>query len=168
MKSNENSQEQGVDVLFAAYSDASTEQTQGEHLGGIIDHVVRNPEGDGADVLSKVAQTGDKRCANAIGPLLEVFWNGDFEWQEAIISLLGEIAHLAPLHQRVRIGQFLGHLVVSEEFIGGSGVDTVAIKALAQIAENSGAAFKDRLSKGDLRVREEGEAHRAFDAEVGC
>ena len=162
-----NKKKLSVGDLFKAYKQAGTKPTQTKYLTRIIAHVVQDPEGPAAKVLAQIARKGDARCAKSIEPLLDVFWKGDFESQEATVGLLGEIAHLAPLPQRVRVGRFLGHVAVSDEFIGGSGVDAIAVRALAQIAANSGAAFREKLPKGKLRIRKEGDAQRAFEAEVG-
>ena len=165
---NSGSKRQGLTIrdLFMAYKQAGTRPTQSKYLARIIDHVAQDPEGAAAKVLAQIARKGDALCAKAIEPLLDAFWKGDHEWQEATVGLLSEIAHLAPLPQRVRVGQFLGHVAVSEEFVGGSGVDGAAVTALAQIAETSGAAFRKKLPKGKLRIRKEDDARRAFEAEI--
>jgi len=153
-------------ALFKAYQDAATTPARKKALNTIIGFVVADPECRAAVVLKRIAGKGDKHCAAAIDPLLEVFWDGDYEWQEAVVDLLAVLAPLAPPAVRVKVGRFLGHVAVSSEFVGGSCVDTAAIKALAQIgqkgAEASVAAFMKRgwvNMIGEKRDRFEAEAN---------
>lgn len=103
-------------ALFKAYQDAGSNAARQKALNAIIGYVVQDPESAAAQVLERIARKGDQKCAKAIDPLVEIFWEGDFEWQEAVVELLGALAHLAPLDQRIQVAQFLGHVAVSNAF----------------------------------------------------
>jgi hypothetical protein len=160
-------QEPAVAPLAAAYRQARTKPAQAKALVRIIQATVQNPEGPAAKVLVQIARKGETRCIKAIDPLLAVFWDGDFEWQEAIVMLLGELALLVNPAGRAKLGQFLGHVAVSEVFVGGSGVDYAAVKALERLACACGTRLMRRVAKrGRLVVCRPGDARRAFEAEV--
>ncbi|MFA6290683.1 MAG: hypothetical protein WC637_02815 [Victivallales bacterium] len=136
-------------------------------LSRIIDFVLQDPEAKFTEVLIKIAKRGDVRCALAIEPLMEIFWEGDFEWQEEVVRLLGEITHLAPLALRIRVGIFLGHVAVSSVFVGGSGMDHPATVALSRIASNLFDIHMRKLSTTKrIEIWKEGDDRRRFDAEA--
>ena len=139
-------------ALFKAYKDAGTSQLRQKELKRIIAYAVQDPECSAAGALSMVAKKGDTKVAKAIEPLMSIFWEGDFEWQIAIIGLLGDIAHLAKAPLRVDVARFLGHVSVSDAFIGGSGVDSAAIDALVRIGANCADAFFAKFPKNKVIV----------------
>jgi hypothetical protein len=136
-------------------------------LARIIEFVLQDPESKFTEVLIKIAKKGDSRCASAIEPLMEIFWKGDFEWQEEVVRLLGEITHLAHLALRVRVGLFLGHVAVSSVFVSGSGMDHPATVALSRIAHNLFDIHIKKLSTiKRIKVWKEGEDRHRFDEET--
>jgi len=154
--------------LYSEYLKAAKNlAVQKKILSRIIEFVLKNPESKFAEVLIKIAKRGDARCVLAIEPLMEIFWEGDFEWQEAVIRLLGEITHLAPIALRVQVGIFLGHVAVSSVFVGGSGMDHPATVALSRIAHNLFDIHMKKLSTTKrIEIWKEGEERRRFDAET--
>jgi len=154
-------------ALFKVYQDAATTPVRKNALKTIIGFAVADPECGAAAVLKRVARKGDTHCATAIDPLLEAFWDGDYEWQEAVVDLLAVLAPLASPALRVKVARFLGHVAVSAEFVGGSGVDSAALKALAQIGEKGTEAFYAAVKKhGYIELK--GEQRDRFVAEADC
>lgn len=151
--------------LYSDYLKAGKNSAlQNKTLSQIIKFVIQDPESKYSETLIKIAKKGDSRCSSAIEPLMDIFWEGDFEWQEEIVHLLGEIAYLAPLALRVKVGMFLGHVAVSPEFVGGSGVDHAATVALDRIGA---ILFNIERSKIDMsKPVEIRDSHRLFDAET--
>jgi ATP-dependent Clp protease adaptor protein ClpS len=136
-------------------------------LSCIIEFVLQDPESKFAEVLIKIAKRGDARCTLAIEPLIEIFWEGDFEWQEEVVRLLGEITHLAPLALRIRVGIFLGHVAVSSVFVGGSGLDHPATVALTRISHTLFEIHMKKLPTiKRIKIWKEGDARRLFDEET--
>ena len=154
--------------LYSEYLKAGKNlAVQKKILSRIIEFVLKDPESKFAEVLIKIAKRGDARCVLAIEPLMEIFWEGDFEWQEEVVRLLGEITHLATLPLRIRVGIFLGHVAVSSVFVSGSGMDHPATVALSRIAHNLFDIHMKKLSTlKRIEIWKEGEDRRRFDAEA--
>lgn len=151
-------------ALFKAYKDAATSQLRQKELKRIIAYVVQDPECPAAGALSMIARKGDAKVAAALEPLMNIFWDGDFEWQIAIVGLLGDMAHLAKAPLRVNVARFLGHVSVSDAFIGGSGVDAAAIDALVRIGAKCADAFYAKFPKNKVIVFN---GRETFESEAG-
>ena len=77
------------------------------------------------------------------------------------------MGHLASLTERVELARFLGHVAVSDLFVGGSGVDYQAIKALEKIGKQCGQLFSQRLATNQTAYTEVNDIHLAFKKEAG-
>ena len=77
------------------------------------------------------------------------------------------MGHLASLTERVELARFLGHVAVSDLFVGGSRVDYQAIKALEKIGKQCGQLFSQRLATNQTAYTEVNDIHLAFKKEAG-